>query len=179
MSQKSEDASQELSKMFTQMRDTPSAVNTHMDVITHYARLCDNVAEFGIGRCDAMLAIMNGLPEYYRGYCTNITPGAINVAAIASQLGVNIHLAEESSIKVSMVDEELDMVVLDDNYWRRNGELLDDLSWVHKYIIITHVGIVEDGEGDYTIPDFSIEKYVRPTAKNTFNGLLIYRRTEQ
>lgn len=175
---KSEDASAELTRLFTQMRDTPSAVNKHMDLITEYARKSDSIVEFGMGRCDAMLAIMNGLPEVYRGYDLSITPGQINVAAVSAALGINIHLAEESKACLSQIEHDADMVVISDNYWRANEDTLDDLSRVYRYIIVTHTGIIEE-EGDYSIPDFTIVKYVRPTERNHRDGLVVYQRNEE
>lgn len=174
------DASEALNRHFTNMRDTPSQVNMHMDTITQYALKSSVIVEYGMGRCEAMLACLNALPEVYRGYDTQLTQGQITVAAIASQLGVNIHLHEESSASLSKLemDEPVDMVVLSDSYWDSCVGLLDDLSMVHTYIVITQVPELETADNPeiYQIEDFAVDKYIRPANKYSRSGLVVYKR---
>ena len=153
----------QLKGLYIKFRDTPSRLNKLMDSISFYAGASDTIVEFGVGRCEGMLACLNSGPEYYEGYTHKVTPGIIEVGQLAGAVweGIGINVREETP-KCSFLEYEFDMLLVDGEFMERSKyglEMLDDVSMINRYIFIHNY------EKEILFSDFKVKERINQHTK--------------
>lgn len=124
-----------LQEMFTQLRNTPSDINEHFDVIKEYASKSESIVEMGVRDAVSTFALLAGKPKKMR--CYDIQYGRnINIAIdCAKEIGCDFEFILKNVLEIEIEPTDLLMIDTLHTYSQLKRELELHPKNVRKYML--------------------------------------------
>jgi hypothetical protein len=149
----------EIERHFVLFRDTPADINEHMQKLCDYAKKCEIVTEFGIGR--STWAFLHARPKQMRCYDIRTADFALQ-EKLAKDAGID--LAFESGDTLAITIEPTDLLFIDTYhvYRQLQAELERHAPMARKYIIMHDTETFGDHGEDSSTPGLwaAVEQFV-------------------
>ena len=141
----------EVAAAFDRVRQEPTDMCEHMDVIRFYASQCVRVVELGVYDCTSTWALLAGCPKKLTSYDIERRAEVSEVESAAQGSGTEFKFVLASSLEVEL--EECDLLFVDSmhTYEHLKQELALHAGKVTRYIIMhdttTFGEVDQSGEG--------------------------------
>jgi GT2 family glycosyltransferase len=149
----------EIERHFVLFRDTPADINEHMETLCKYAKECESVTEFGIGR--STWAFLRARPKKLRCYDIRDADFALQ-GKLAKEAGTDLAFERRDTLDLTI--EPVDLLFIDTYhvYRQLKAELEKHGVCAKKYIIMHDTEVFGDMSEDSTRPGLwtAVEEFV-------------------
>jgi hypothetical protein len=123
----------EIERHFVLFRDTPADINEHMEALCSYAKQCESVTEFGIGR--STWAFMRARPKKLRCYDIRDADFALH-NKLAKEAGIELSFERRDTLDLTI--EPVDLLFIDTYHVYKNlkHELTQHGPMARKFIVM-------------------------------------------
>lgn len=149
----------EIERRFVLFRDTPADINEHMQKLCDYAKQCDSVTEFGIGR--STWAFLHARPKKLRCYDIRDADFALQ-NQLAKDAGIDLRFERADTNTLTI--EPTDLLFIDTYhvYRQLRTELERHGSMARKYIVMHNTEIFGASGEDGSMPGLwtAVEEFI-------------------
>lgn len=147
----------ELMKNYNLYCKKESDINEHLPTLFNYAKVCNNVTEFGTRGCLSTYALLYGLCDNNKKKYTGVDPfkhdNIDKISKICEKTNIEFIFIENSDLHITI--ENTDLLFIDS--WHCYGQLIRELNLHHtnvnKYIILHDTTIDEFESEIVRMPD--------------------------
>ena len=139
----------EIERQFVVFRDTPADINEHMQKLCDYAKQCESVTEFGVGR--STWAFLNARPKKLRCYDIGGRDFSLQ-KRLAEAAGIDFGFEWRDTLELTI--EPTDLLFIDTYHVYRNLHIELERHGVlaRKYIVMHDTEIFGDHGEDSSTP---------------------------
>jgi hypothetical protein len=149
----------EIERHFVLFRDTPADINEHMQTLCDYAKQCESVTEFGIGR--STWAFLHARPKTLR--CYDIRDANFELQTrLGADVGTDVRFERADTLGLTI--EPTDLLFIDTYHVHRQlqAELDRHAPMARKYIAMHDTEVFKDHGEDSSRPGLwaAVEEFV-------------------